>query len=92
MPTMILNRTAGRGAFLLLGLALGVGRGCAQDADADILQYIDPFIGTTNGGHVFPGATLPFGMAKAVADVNSGEAQGGYASDDSESTWLTYHP
>lgn len=35
-------------------------------------------------GHVFPGATLPFGMAKAVADVNT-ELQGGFASDDGES-------
>lgn len=24
-------------------------------------EYVDPLIGTTNGGHVFPGATLPFG-------------------------------
>ncbi len=32
-------------------------------------------------GHVFAGATLPFGMAKTVADV-SGEIQGGYASDN----------
>lgn len=48
------------------------------------IQFVDPLIGTINGGHVFPGATLPFGMAKAVADVN-GEAQGGYASDDSDS-------
>lgn len=55
----------------------------ARDIADDFLQYIDPLIGTTNGGHVFPGATLPFGMAKAVADVNSGEAQGGYASDNS---------
>ena len=46
------------------------------------LQYVDPLIGTVNGGHVFAGATLPFGMAKAVADVN-GEDQGGYASDNS---------
>lgn len=30
---------------------------------------------TTTAGHVFPGATLPFGMAKAVADV-TGENQG----------------
>lgn len=30
------------------------------------------------------GATLPFGMAKAVADVNT-EIQGGFASDDGES-------
>lgn len=27
----------------------------------DILQYVDPLIGTTNGGHVFPGASLPYG-------------------------------
>lgn len=39
-------------------------------------SYVDPLIGTNNGGHVFPGATLPFGMAKAVAD-NTGESQGG---------------
>ncbi|KAF2468007.1 alpha-1,2-mannosidase-like protein [Lindgomyces ingoldianus] len=45
-------------------------------------DYVDPLIGTTNGGHVFPGATLPFGMAKAGADVN-GENQGGFASDGS---------
>jgi putative alpha-1,2-mannosidase len=56
-----------------------------QNTSTDIFQYIDPLIGTTNGGHVFPGATLPFGMAKAVPDVNSGERQGGYASDDGES-------
>jgi putative alpha-1,2-mannosidase len=31
-------------------------------------------------GHVFPGATLPFGMAKAVADSVNDNA-GGYASD-----------
>ncbi|KAJ4395869.1 hypothetical protein N0V93_000083 [Gnomoniopsis smithogilvyi] len=58
----------------------------SQNATSDeTLQYVDPLIGTINGGHVFPGATLPFGMAKAVADVN-GEAQGGYASDGSEIT------
>lgn len=56
-----------------------------QNTSTDILQYVDPLIGTTNGGHVFPGATLPFGMAKAVADVGSDERQGGYASDDGES-------
>ncbi|RYP37053.1 hypothetical protein DL767_003116 [Monosporascus sp. MG133] len=44
----------------------------------DVLDYVDPLIGTVNGG-----ATLPFGMAKAVADVNT-EIQGGFASDDGE--------
>lgn len=60
-------------------------------------QYVDPLIGTSAGGmlqsfetgtvlsfagHVFAGATLPFGMVKAVADVN-GENQGGFSSDGS---------
>ena len=52
---------------------------------SSILDFVDPLIGTVNGGHVFPGATLPFAMAKAVADVN-GEDQGGFASDGSNIT------
>ncbi|RYP90953.1 hypothetical protein DL770_002958 [Monosporascus sp. CRB-9-2] len=55
----------------------------------DVLDYVDPLIGTVNGGHVFPGATLPFGMAKAVADVNT-EIQGGFASDDGEITGFSH--
>ncbi|KAB8073563.1 glycosyl hydrolase family 92-domain-containing protein [Aspergillus leporis] len=46
----------------------------------DVFSYIDPFIGTSDGGHSFPGATLPFGMAKGVADTD-GANQGGFASD-----------
>ncbi|KAH9988428.1 glycoside hydrolase family 92 protein [Xylariaceae sp. FL0662B] len=50
-----------------------------------ILRYVDPLIGTVNGGHVFPGATLPYGMAKAVADVTSyGELAAGFVSDSSK--------
>ncbi|KAF4631465.1 hypothetical protein G7Y89_g6666 [Cudoniella acicularis] len=57
----------------------------------DVFKYIDPLIGTINGGHVFPGATLPFGMAKAVADVNNREEkQGGFASDNSEITGFSH--
>lgn len=44
----------------------------------NILSFVNPMIGTSNGGNVFPGATLPYGMAKAVADVN-GDNQGGYS-------------
>ncbi|KZV84759.1 hypothetical protein EXIGLDRAFT_776188 [Exidia glandulosa HHB12029] len=46
-------------------------------------DWVDPFIGTTNGGHVFPGATLPFGSVKAVADCTGNENQGGFVWDDS---------
>ncbi|KAK1834212.1 glycoside hydrolase [Podospora conica] len=47
----------------------------------DILPYINPLIGTSNGGNVFAGATLPYGMAKAVADTNSTSNQGGFTLD-----------
>ncbi|RDL31079.1 putative alpha-1,2-mannosidase subfamily [Venustampulla echinocandica] len=63
----------------------------ARDTSFDKFVYIDPLIGTINGGHVFPGATLPFGMAKAVADTNNpNENQGGFASDDSEITGFSH--
>ncbi|KAK0619941.1 glycoside hydrolase family 92 protein [Immersiella caudata] len=45
------------------------------------LKYVDPLIGASNGGNVFPGASLPYGMAKAVADTNSTSNQGGFTLD-----------
>ena len=56
----------------------------------NILDFVDPLIGTINGGHVFAGASLPFSMAKAVADTNGGELQGGYACDDSNITGFSH--
>ncbi|KZT52739.1 glycoside hydrolase family 92 protein [Calocera cornea HHB12733] len=50
-------------------------------ADPDPARFVDPFIGTTNGGHVFAGSTLPYAGVKAVADCASGEDQGGFVSD-----------
>ncbi|KAL2187253.1 glycoside hydrolase family 92 protein [Thermothelomyces heterothallicus CBS 203.75] len=48
----------------------------------DVLDFVNPLIGTANGGHVFPGATLPYGMAKPVADTFSpAENAAGYVSD-----------
>lgn len=49
----------------------------------DPLDYVDQLVGSSNGGNVFPGATLPYGMAKAVADTNSGSNQGGFTLDGS---------
>ncbi|KAH9885490.1 glycoside hydrolase family 92 protein [Xylariomycetidae sp. FL2044] len=46
----------------------------------DILSYVDPLIGTVNGGHVFPGASLPY-----VADASTyGELAAGFVSDTSK--------
>ncbi|KAI0102023.1 glycoside hydrolase family 92 protein [Nemania sp. FL0031] len=52
-------------------------------------DFVDPLIGSRNGGHVFAGATLPFGMAKAVADVTE-DNQGGYASNGSPVTGFSH--
>ncbi|QDS77795.1 hypothetical protein FKW77_005545 [Venturia effusa] len=48
----------------------------------DPLQYVDPLIGSARDGHVFAGASLPYGLAKAVADVDGGNNQGGFVSED----------
>ncbi|MDJ0275660.1 GH92 family glycosyl hydrolase [Sphingomonas sp. 2R-10] len=45
---------------MLLALAMPA---AAQEAD-DPVQWVDPMIGTDGDGHVFPGATLPFGMVQ----------------------------
>ncbi|TPX14021.1 uncharacterized protein E0L32_000415 [Thyridium curvatum] len=58
----------------------------AAEQAFDPLIFVDPLIGATNGGNVFPGASLPYGMAKAVADTNSGSNQGGFALDGSNVT------
>lgn len=59
--------------------------GMAQDSAFDVLQYINPLIGSTNGGNVFAGATRPYGLGKPVANVD-GANTGGFAMDDSNIT------
>lgn len=34
-------------------------------------SYVDPFIGTGGHGHVFPGATVPFGMVQLSPDTDT---------------------
>lgn len=49
-------------AIAMLGLA-GVGQAAGQvEAVDDPAGEVNPFIGTTNGGNVFPGVSMPFGM------------------------------
>ena len=76
-------------ASIALLLSSSISPTNAQNA-TNILDFVDPLIGTINGGHVFAGASLPFSMAKAVADTNGGELQGGYASDDSNITGFSH--
>ncbi|EME40466.1 glycoside hydrolase family 92 protein [Dothistroma septosporum NZE10] len=70
------------GRFLTLALL-------AQTAVAQVgdpLRYVDQLVGSTNGGNVFAGATLPYGLAKAVADSDSEYRQGGFTSDGANIT------
>ncbi|EST34514.1 alpha-1,2-mannosidase [Streptomyces roseochromogenus subsp. oscitans DS 12.976] len=52
----------------------------------DPTRYVDPLIGTSNGGDVFPGAVLPFGMLSWSPENTRGNATrtaapGGYQYD-----------
>ncbi|KAL4874629.1 glycosyl hydrolase family 92-domain-containing protein [Aspergillus karnatakaensis] len=67
--------------FLLLILAIDLQETLATDP----LHYINPLIGTTAGGNVFPGASLPYSIAKAVADTDS-ETTAGFSPDGSKVT------
>ncbi|MBN2064519.1 MAG: GH92 family glycosyl hydrolase [Sedimentisphaerales bacterium] len=51
-------------------LALSVFTGCSADVpggnpvDADLVQHVDPYIGTGGHGHTFLGASVPFGAVQ----------------------------
>ena len=50
----------------------------------DFTQYVNPFIGTSKMGHVFPGATAPFGMVQLSPQTNFEkmfDEDGGYNSE-----------
>ncbi|MFJ8509048.1 GH92 family glycosyl hydrolase [Streptomyces avermitilis] len=56
------------------------------DPVRDPTTYVDPLIGTTNGGNVFPGAVTPFGMLSWSPENTRGDATrtaapGGYHYD-----------
>jgi len=63
-----------RVSIALLLLALGAGEAFAQSVahgPGDAFSAVDPFIGTQDGGHTFPGATVPFGMIQLSPDTQT---------------------
>jgi predicted alpha-1,2-mannosidase len=64
--------------------------GCSQDIKIDqlptndLLSYVDPFIGTGEHGHTFPGVVLPHGMVQLSPDTHlpGWDASSGYHYDD----------
>ncbi|MBU1098728.1 MAG: GH92 family glycosyl hydrolase [Bacteroidetes bacterium] len=51
----------------------------------NLIEYVDPFIGTSEHGHTYPGAVLPFGMVQLSPDtgVEDWDWCSGYHSSDS---------
>ena len=43
----------------------------SQEANADLASFVNPFIGTKNMGHTFPGATVPFGMVQLSPETGN---------------------
>src|SRR5215210_6030998 len=39
--------------------------------EEELIQYVDPFIGTSGFGNTFPGPTLPFGMVQWSPDTTT---------------------
>ncbi|KAI0055360.1 glycoside hydrolase family 92 protein [Artomyces pyxidatus] len=52
-------------------------------AAADPASFVNLFVGTTDGGHVFPGVTLPHGMVKVGMDTDSPGNHAGYDANSS---------
>jgi predicted alpha-1,2-mannosidase len=74
-----------RGLFIsavaIAGMAVAAPASAAVVTDAT--PFVNPFIGTTNAGNVYPGAVLPFGMLSwspttTRGDQTSAGAAGGY--------------
>ena len=55
-------------SFLFVFFLMGCSQSASFDTEAflseDPTQFVNPFIGTSKMGHVFPGATVPFGMVQ----------------------------
>ncbi|MCG8582858.1 MAG: GH92 family glycosyl hydrolase [Bacteroidales bacterium] len=73
--------------ILLAVICLSGIMACQQPQEEPRLtSYVDPFIGTGAHGHVFPGATTPFGMVQLspVNGVNGWDWVSGYHTSSSE--------
>lgn len=47
-----------------------IGNNIKETNQLDFTQYVNPFIGTSKMGHVYPGATAPFGMVQLSPQTN----------------------
>lgn len=71
--------------FVILGVLMtGLGNAQSQhSADASLVQYVKPIIGTQRMGHTYPGATVPFGAVQLSPETDTipYEVDGKYVPD-----------
>jgi predicted alpha-1,2-mannosidase len=61
--------------FFVYAMLAGMLSGYSQ---TNLTAFVDPFIGTENGGNVFLGAAVPFGMVKLGPDCGKNDNNSGY--------------
>ncbi len=77
--------------IVILLISVFIGQSCSEkgektnSTETDLLQYVNPFIGTGFHGHTFPGPVMPHGMVQLSPDtkLNGWDASSGYHYDDS---------
>lgn len=79
------TQVAGRFGFLFFILVLTASCQTSTEKDENLVDYVDPFIGTDFHGHTFPGAATPFGMVQLSPDTRTlgWDACAGYHYSDS---------
>jgi predicted alpha-1,2-mannosidase len=67
-----MNKILSIGILLVgaLGFSCSTQQATQPNPTKDYTQYVNPFIGTSKMGHVFPGATAPFGMVQLSPQTN----------------------
>jgi predicted alpha-1,2-mannosidase len=68
---MIMKRYRMAGLFISLLFLLSCGQADHEvGRDIDLARYVNPFVGTKNMGHTYPGATTPFGMVQLSPETD----------------------
>ncbi len=57
--------------------------GQSKDEADDLINYVNPLIGTGGGGNVYPGPTTPHGLVQLGPDTDMRNWSDGYSYDDS---------
>lgn len=69
---------------VLVGTLALLGCGKASNGPTGLSQYVNPFIGTSNGGDTFPGADVPFGMIQWSPETGAQNTIGGYTYNNTQ--------